>query len=52
MVSSSVGYTIMGKMADFIAVQKTIIDTWYNEGKTQKPLQRGWLVSELCVQAQ
>ncbi len=34
--SSSVGYTIMGKTADFTVVQKTTIDTLHKEGKTQK----------------
>ncbi len=34
--SSSVGYTIMGKTADLTVVQKMTIDTWHNEGKTQK----------------
>uniref|UniRef100_A0AAY5K589 Transposase Tc1-like domain-containing protein n=1 Tax=Esox lucius TaxID=8010 RepID=A0AAY5K589_ESOLU len=34
--SSSVGYTIMGKIADLTAVQKTTIDTLHKEGKSQK----------------
>ncbi len=34
--SSSVGYTIMGKTADLTVVQKTTIDTFHKEGKTQK----------------
>uniref|UniRef100_A0A8C1Z7L4 Tc1-like transposase DDE domain-containing protein n=1 Tax=Cyprinus carpio TaxID=7962 RepID=A0A8C1Z7L4_CYPCA len=34
--SSSVGYTIMGKTADLIVVQKTTIDTLQKEGKAQK----------------
>ncbi len=34
--SSSVGYTIMGKTADLTVVQKTTIDTFQKEGKTQK----------------
>ncbi len=28
-------YTIMGKTADLTVVQKTIIDTFHKEGKTQ-----------------
>ncbi len=31
----SLGYTIMGKTADLTVVQKTIIDTLHEEGKTQ-----------------
>ncbi len=31
----SLGYTIMGKTADLIVVQKTIIDTLHKEGKPQ-----------------
>ncbi len=31
----SLGYTIMGKTADLTAVQKTVIDTLYKEGKPQ-----------------
>ncbi len=31
----SLGYTIMGKIADLTLVQKTIIDTLHKEGKTQ-----------------
>ncbi len=31
----SLGYTIMGKTADMIVVQKTIIDTLHKEGKPQ-----------------
>ncbi len=31
----SLGYTIMGKTADLIVVQKTIIDTLHKESKTQ-----------------
>ncbi len=31
----SLGYTIMGKTADLTVVQKTIIDTLHNEGKSQ-----------------
>ncbi len=31
----SLDYTIMGKTADLTVVQKTIIDTLHNEGKTQ-----------------
>ncbi len=31
----SLGYTIMGKTADLIVVQKTIIDTVHKEGKPQ-----------------
>ncbi len=34
-VHGSLGYTIMGKTADLTVVQKTIIDTLHNEGKTQ-----------------
>ncbi len=34
--SSYVGYTIMAKTADLTVVQKTTIDTWHKEGKTQK----------------
>ncbi len=34
--SGSVGYTIMGKTADLTIVQKTTIDTFHKEGKTQK----------------
>ncbi len=32
---ASLGYTIMGKTADLIVVQKTIIDTLHKEGKPQ-----------------
>ncbi len=32
---SSLGYTIVGKTADLIVVQKTIIDTLHKEGKPQ-----------------
>ncbi len=35
-LSSSVGYTIMGKTADLTVVQKMTIDTLHKEGKTQK----------------
>ncbi len=50
--SSSVGYTIMGKTADLTVVQKTTIDTLHKEGKTQKShCKKGWLFTELCVQA-
>ncbi len=31
----SLGYTIMGKTADLIVAQKTIIDTLHKEGKPQ-----------------
>ncbi len=31
----SLGYTIMGKTADLIVVQKTIIDSLHKEGKPQ-----------------
>ncbi len=31
----SLGYTIMGKIADLTIVQKTIIDTLHKEGKPQ-----------------
>ncbi len=31
----SLGYTIMGKSAELIVVQKTIIDTLHKEGKQQ-----------------
>ncbi len=31
----SLGYTIMGKVADLTVVQKTIIDTLHKEGKPQ-----------------
>ncbi len=34
--SSSVGYTIMGKIADLTVVQNTTTDTLHKEGKTQK----------------
>ncbi len=34
--SSSVGDTIMGKTAELTVVQKTTIDTFHKEGKTQK----------------
>ncbi len=33
--SSSVGYTVMGKIADLTVVQKMTIDTLHKEGKTQ-----------------
>ncbi len=32
---SSLGYTIVGKTAELIVVQKTIIDTLHKEGKPQ-----------------
>ncbi len=42
----------MGKTADLTVVQKTTIDTLHKEGKTQKVIdKRGWLFTELCVQA-
>ncbi len=31
----SLGYTIMGKTAELTVVQKTVIDTFYKEGKPQ-----------------
>ncbi len=50
--SSSVGYTIMGKTADLTVVQKTTIDTFAQGGQdTKGHCKRGWLFTELCVQA-
>ncbi len=41
----------MGKTADLAVVQKTTIDTLHKEGKAQKFIAKGWLFTELCVQA-
>ncbi len=51
--SSSVGYTIMGKTADLTVVQKTTIDRHLAQGgqDTKGHCKRGWLFTELCVQA-
>ncbi len=49
--SSYVGYTIMWKTADLTVVQKTTIDTLHKEDKTQMVIAKGWLFTELCVQA-
>ena len=50
--SGSVGYTIMGKIADLTVVQKTIIDTMHKEGKTQKVIAKEVGCSQSAVSKQ
>ncbi len=48
----SLGYTIMGKIADLTVVQKTIIDTLHKEGKPQTFIAKEVsLFTECCIQA-
>ncbi len=45
----SLGYTIMGKIADLTVVQKTIIDTLHKEGKPQHSLPKKLACSQSTV---
>ncbi len=45
----SLGYTIMGKTANRIVVQKTIIDTLHKEGKPQTFISKEAVCSRCAV---
>ncbi len=47
----SLGYTIMGKIADLTVAQKTIIDTLHKEGKPQTFITKEAGCSQSAIQA-